>query len=198
MNKCPWCGNWSYDFDEYFGRFRCNSNMCPVRIVTSSEQREINLYNAHTQPKELFSRELGDLKIILKTLYDRINNILIFDFGFKGYTFDLPDSNNARVIWKIIPQSASIAGFIILHVEESVIEEKEIEIIASRKNEVERELKKLHEIVALGRATRLLVERIVSNVSHEGGSGQVRSEYAEALIEGLRKFKESQLSLNIA
>lgn len=192
MKTCPRCGKWSYEFDDYFERFRCRNPECSNRITSSSYERTLNLFKTFSQPEELVSIDLDNPNITVKTIYDNINDVLIFDSSSGEYIFELPDSNDDRIIWRVSTESASIAGFIILEVSQSDIDETEIQRIANRKYKIEGVLKELREIVSLGRATNILVESISERISSEVVPlpHDVGTEYTNALIEGLRKFRE--------
>ena len=159
MRQCPKCDNWTVDFDDYFGRFRCFNAHCGWMPLSAAE-REIRLLRSHQAPTRLASVEISDLGPTLTPCYDPENDALSVDFGSEEATFDLPEPDG-RLIWKIGRRSDSVVGFTILGVREGAISKVAIEFIVKRKQDIERELRRIPGIGAKGRVTRDLIERVV-------------------------------------
>jgi len=75
MKQCPQCRQWTLDFDEYFGRFRCFNPECEW-IPASKTEREMRLLECRKYPIEVCQRELPELGLKLEVKYDSINDVL--------------------------------------------------------------------------------------------------------------------------
>lgn len=158
MTKCPQCGKWTMDFDDYFGRFRCFDQDCGW-MAASSAEREIRLIKTQKRPQLLCEQKVEELGIILTCAYDAENDALLFDFGADEPTFDLPEPDG-RMVWKIGYRSSSVGGFIILAATRLGVSQVQVNILG-RKERIERKLKTLPDAIAAGRATRMLIERVI-------------------------------------
>ncbi len=172
MRKCPKCQNWTLDFDEYFGRFRCYDAECGW-MPPSTAEREIRLLRNHEQPTkiELESKEIPELGMKLTPYYDIENDALSFDFGSEEPTIDLPDPDG-RMIWKIGRNSENVTGFTIIGAKKWSISHIGIQFIIRRKNDIERGLRRIPITLIGGRATKDLIEAvIVMAVTEDAHSG---------------------------
>ena len=173
MKKCPECKQWSLEYDAYFGRYRCFS--CEW-MAPSSAEREIRLLKEYQAPTPVYRQEIPDLKLTLEAAYDSVNDALLFDFGIKEPTYDLPEPNG-RLIWKIAYLSDELAGFAILGAKHFGVSEVEIDIKA-RKENIEKILRKLPDAFNAGRPTRNLIERVeltVKSIQPENSTPQLKN-----------------------
>ena len=166
MRECPKCRQWTLDFDEYFGRFRCLNPECGW-MPPSAAEREIRLLHSRRQPIELDSVQIPQLGLTLTPSYDAENDAFSIDFGLNEPAFDLPEPDG-RMIWRVSRRSNIVAGFTILGVREGGISEISVEFIARRKGDIERRLRRITEALPRGRATKHLIEQVtVTAVSDE-------------------------------
>lgn len=157
MKKCPKCKEWTLEFDEYFGRFRCFNPACTWMQISSAE-REIRLLRSHKTPEPLNKTVIEELGFVVTAAYDSESDALLFDFGLNEPAFDLPE-DDGRMIWKIGRHSNSVTGFTILGAKAFGVSHIDINI-AARKEHIERGLKMFPGVLAAGRPTRIMIERI--------------------------------------
>lgn len=188
MRQCPKCHNWTVDFDDYFGRFRCFDAECGW-MPPSAAEREIRLLRSHKEPARLPPVEIPDLGSTLTFSYDSENDALSVDFGSREATFDLPEPDG-RLIWRIGRRSDGLAGFTILGVREGAISEVTIEFIVTRKKDIERELRRIPGIGAMGRATRDLIEQVVVTAVSDAPTGERHPEMENAWKDAVNRVKE--------
>ena len=158
MRECPKCRKWTLDFDEYFGRFRCLNPECGW-MPPSAAEREIRLLQSRSEPIELGAVEIPELGLTLTSSYDTENDAFSVDFGLNDQTFDLPEPDG-RMIWRISRRTDVVAGFTILGVREGGISEITCEFIARRKEDIERRIRRIPQVLSKGRATRDLIEQV--------------------------------------
>ena len=158
MRRCPACGKWALDFDDYFGRFRCYNPEC-AWMPASTAERELNILRTHKKPTIFTSVQIPELGITVTPSYDPDNDAFSMDFGFDESTFDLPEPDG-RMIWKIGYRSDSVVGFTILGAKKWGISQIGVNFIA-RKNEIEHGLRKTYGLLSSGRVTREAIEHIV-------------------------------------
>jgi hypothetical protein len=157
MRQCPECRKSSLEFDPYFGRYRCFS--CGW-MASSSTEREIRLLEENSHPEELFKGKIPSSDLVFTAAYDKLNDALLFDFGIKEPTYDLPEPDG-RVIWKAGALSDMMAGVVILKAKELGISQVRIKIgISARKKAFEDIIRSTPGGFAAGRATRSLMDKI--------------------------------------
>ncbi len=188
MRQCPKCHNWTVDFDDYFGRFRCFDAECGW-MPPSAAEREIRLLRSHKEPKRLASTKIPDLGPTLTFSYDPENDALSVDFGSEEATFDLPEPDG-KLIWRVGRRSDNLAGFTILGVREGAISKVTIEFIVKRKQDIERELRRIPGIGAIGRATRDLIERVVVTTVSDTPTQEHDSEMEKAWMEVVNRVNK--------
>ena len=164
MNQCPECHEWSLDYDSYFGRYRCFNPECEW-MAPSSVEREIRILKYHQKPKEFFKKQIPDLGLNVTAAYDETNDALLFDFGIKEPTYDLPEPNGC-VIWKIAHLSEMAAGVVILGAKKFAVSGVMINIKA-HKEEIEEILKKTPHAFSAGRPTRILIDQVELRINSE-------------------------------
>jgi hypothetical protein len=157
MRHCPKCRESSLEFDPYFGRYRCFS--CGW-MASSSTEREIRLLEENSHPEEFFKGKIPSSDLVFTAAYDKLNDALLFDFGIKEPTYDLPEPDG-RVIWKAGALSDMMAGVVILKAKELDVSEVRIKIgFPARKEAIEGIVKSTPGGFAAGRATRSLIDKI--------------------------------------
>lgn len=159
MKECPRCHNWTLEFDEYFGRFKCLDERCGW-MAPSTAEREIRLLRSHAQPTTLDSVHIPKLGLVLTPSYEAESDVLSVDFGLNEPTFDLPDPDG-RMIWRIGRHSDAVAGFSIAGVGKWAISGVTVEFITRRKGAIESRLRRIPMTLARGRATRELIEEVI-------------------------------------
>jgi len=159
MRECPKCKKWTLDFDDYFGRFRCLNPECGW-MPPSAAEREIRLLQSRTPPIELDAVQIPQVGLTLTPSYDAENDAFSVDFGLSEPTFDLPEPDG-RMIWRIGRRGGDIAGFTIVGVRDGGISEISVELIARRKEGIERRLRRVPDVVSRGRATKGLIEEVI-------------------------------------
>ena len=157
MRKCPECSQWTLEFDDYFGRYRCFNPDCEW-MPPSAAEREIRLLEQRKEPRIILSEHIPELGTDVVVKYDSVNDALSFDFGPEDITFDLPESDG-RMIWKVSRNSYSIVGFDILDAKRFGVSEVRVDITA-RKEDIERNLKRIKGAFSSGRPTRLLITSV--------------------------------------
>lgn len=188
MKQCPSCGGWTLEFDNYFGRYRCFSPRCDW-MPTSTAEREIRLLNSGRQPTTLEPVHIRELNLTLVPSYDPENDAFSVDFGLDEATFDLPEPDG-RMIWKIGCPSDRVAGFTILGAKKWGLSQIGVGIIA-RKQNIERELRKVPDAFTLGCATKGLIEAvIVAAIANEEPAAAASQEVETALQKVRSKFDE--------
>ena len=158
MRPCPSCKKWTMEFDRYFGRFRCYNPECEW-MATSSAEREIRLFEAHQEPRQLVCQKIDNLGLTLKVVYEEGNDALVFDFGMKQPTFDLP-GGDGRMIWQIDRASACVAGFTILGAKQFGIEQVDVKLVVRKKESIEDSLRRVPNQVVSGRASKTLIDNV--------------------------------------
>jgi len=165
MRQCPMCEHWTLEYDEYFGRYRCFNPGCEW-MPASSTEREIKLLEAGKRPKTICEKYISDLGMTISVAYDPVNDVLGFDFGLSKHSVDLPEPDG-RLVWKIAPETDTVAGFDILEARRLGVSEVRINIEA-RKKDIELSLKRMPKAFLCGRPTRLLITSIaVAAKMHE-------------------------------
>lgn len=164
MKKCPMCNKWTLEYDSYFGRYRCFNSECEWMPKSSSE-RAISRLNSNRQPIEFGTAKIPDLGLTLTAAYDEDNDVLLFDFGIKEPTYDLPEPDG-RVVWKIGNISENMAGFVILEAKDKGVSEVKINI-KGRKENIEEVLKNTPEPFFAGRPTRTLIDKVELTVNYK-------------------------------
>jgi len=118
--------------------------------------------------------------------YDPENDALSVDFGSEEAAFDLPEPDG-RLIWRIGRRSDTVVGFTILGVREGAISKVAIEFIVKRKQDIDRELRRIPGIGAIGRATRDLIDQVVvtavSDVPTEERHPEIESAWMDVVNE---------------
>ena len=137
MRQCPACGNWTLDYDEYFGRFRCFDPDCGWTPFSSAEQ-EIRRLQTGGQLEELCVEKIEDLGLTFRASYDSLNDALVFDFGLHEPTFDFPEGDG-RMIWRIGHHTGSVAGFSILGARKFGVAEVRVDVPDGERRQVDRE-----------------------------------------------------------
>jgi len=188
MRKCPACKQWTLDFDEYFGRFRCFNHECGW-MTPSSAEREIRLLRAHKEPYIIDEKLIDKMGLAVTSRYDEINDALVFDFGLNEPSFDLPEGDG-RMIWKIGHRTGSVAGFTLLGVREFGIEEVNIKILA-KKGDIEKRIREIPGATSSGRASRILIESVeVATKEDESVALDQYQQYDFIFKEALEKLRE--------
>lgn len=80
MKQCPMCQKWTLDYDTYFGRYRCFNPDCEW-MPSSSAEREIKLLESYQEPIIVDRGEVPELGLSITVTYDKVNDVLDFDFG---------------------------------------------------------------------------------------------------------------------
>ena len=155
----------------------------------SAAEREIRLLRSHKEPARLDSFEIPDLGLTLTPCYDPENDALSVDFGSDEATFDLPEPDG-RLIWRIGRRSDSIAGFTILGVREGAISKVTIEFIVKRKQDIEKKLRRIPGIGAIGRATRDLIEQVVVTAESDAAAEEHHSAMESAWMDVVNKVEK--------
>ena len=160
MKNCPICNKWPMEFDDYFGRFRCLNPDCGW-MPPSAAEREITLRRKHSAPEDICCIPIQELGLTLKVSYDGENDALLFDFGASKPSFELPEPDGITV-WKVGRESGEILGFTVFRVRELGISRVRVDIIsrATRKGEIESGIKRNMDLLAHGRATRMLIDSV--------------------------------------
>jgi hypothetical protein len=112
-----------------------------------------------------------ELGLKIQPSYDEENDALSVDFGLDEPSFDLPDCDG-RILWQIGRETGSVVGFAILGARKWGIKQILVNI-AGRKDDMERGLKRMGPALSAGRATRILVERVV--IRAEQGEAERKS-----------------------
>jgi len=183
MKRCPVCKKWTLDYDMYFGRYRCFNADCEW-MPSSSTEREIKLLQSGQQPVIVDKKKLPELGITVTVTYDRVNDVLDFDFGPGETTFDLPEPDG-RLIWRVAHRTRNAVGFAILEAKKLGVSEVRVNIKAQKEN-IERNLKSIPEAFSSGRPTRMLITSVA--LTSEKDEAYVPSDVFKEVI---RKF-ESQ------
>ena len=158
MRKCPKCGSWSFDFDDYFGRFRCFNSRCNWMPASAYERQDYSkgIGLGLEKIRKIHIEELG---LTITTKYDHDLDYLIFDFGNNHPSFDLPEPDG-RMIWQISSETNEVVGFIIAGPKEFGTYSITINIQA-RKKEIEDELKAIWGVAGRHQITRNIIENIM-------------------------------------
>jgi hypothetical protein len=187
MRKCPVCNNWSLDFDEYFGRFRCfDCGWMPP----SATEREIQRLRSFQEPIDIDKIHIEEIGLNITSKYDKVNDALIFDFGLNEPSFELPE-DDGRVIWKISHCSGSVTGLVILDARKTGVSEVQIKITAS-KDDVERRIKTMPDAIATGRATKILIENVtITARTKDPSTLPTSTPFYNAIEQAVKKFRSS-------
>lgn len=191
MRECPKCRNWTLDFDQYFGRYRCLDPRCGW-MPPSTAERTIRLL--HRQPEEFESIEIPGLKLFLSPSYDRETDVFSVDFGIEEPTVDLPEADG-RMMWRIGRRSGTVAGFSLVGICVESISQITIEFIARRKSDIERFFQKTPTGLA-GRAKRGFAEEIVVTIGSEDEASRrydpkLESEWEEKVVNRVKQLLTS-------
>ena len=157
MKQCPMCKRWTLDFDDYFGRYRCFNPHCEW-MPASSIERELRLLEARRPPKTVYQECVPDLGLTIKVVYDSVNDVLSFDFALSRHAIDLPEPDG-RLVWKIDPNTDTVAGFEILEARELGVSEVRVDI-ETRKKDIEHDLRRIPRPFFCGRPTRPLITSV--------------------------------------
>ncbi|MBE0537143.1 MAG: hypothetical protein IH624_15890 [Phycisphaerae bacterium] len=157
MKKCPLCKAWTLDYDAYFGRYRCFNPECEW-MATSSAEREIRLLQHSEGTVSLGKQAVPELDLTFEAAYDNVNDALLFDFGLKEPTYDLPEPDG-RIIWKIAHLSNELAGCVVLGAKAFGVAEVKIDM-RLRKENIEGILRKVPHAFLAGRPTKTLIDKV--------------------------------------
>ncbi len=186
MRRCPACKQWTLDFDDYFGRYRCFNPDCRW-MPTSPAEREIRRLESYEQPRILSEKPLPQLGITITVTYDSTNDILAFSFGAEEPSFDLPEPDG-RLVWKVSPQTNTVVGFEILEAKRLGVSEVRVNI-ETRKKDIERNLKRFPGGFSFGRPTRPLITSVEFASASEKAE-QPTPAFEEAIKEFQAEFCE--------
>jgi formate dehydrogenase assembly factor FdhD len=127
-------------------------------MPSSSAEREFKLLEARKRPKVLAEEHVPDLGLTVRVSYDPVNDVLAFDFGLSRQTIDLPEPDG-RFVWKVDPETDTVTGFEILEAKQLDVSEVHVNI-QSRKEDIERSLRRLPQPSSCGRPTRPLITSV--------------------------------------
>ena len=184
MKRCPECKKWTLDYDVYFGRYRCFNPDCEWMPISSVE-RELQLLEAYQQPEIICTGKLPELGIIITVTYEKVNDILAFDFGADEATFDLPEPDG-RIIWQIAHRTGTVVGFAILEAKRLDVSQVQVNI-AARKEDIERNLR-IPGALSSGRPTRILI----TSVAFAAQSDELKTP-SGVFTEAVEKFKATYI-----
>ena len=184
MRKCPKCGKWTLEFDDYFGRYRCFNPGCDW-IPASSAERTIKLLERHEQPKLVCQESVPKIGVQVQVKYDSVNDTLSFDFGMNQPTIDLPEPDG-RIIWKISPFTDTVVGFEILEAKNFGVSQVRVDI-AARKENIEINLNRIPGAFASGRPTRMLITGVALTIDQSAQS----QDTCPAFLDAITKFESS-------
>ncbi|HLA84478.1 MAG TPA: hypothetical protein VJL29_06770 [Thermoguttaceae bacterium] len=159
MRQCPKCGKWTLEFDSYFGRFRCFNGGCGW-MAPSSAERAIRLMESRQEPCEAQPVDIPQLGVRLVPSYDPHTDTFSVDFGLGEPTFDLPDPDG-RMIWRIGRRTDQVAGFMLAGVRDMGLSSIALQFIVKRKEEIERRLQRIPNVLSTGRITRDVIEQVI-------------------------------------
>jgi len=192
MRKCPACGKWALDFDEYFARFRCFNPACRW-MPRSSTEREISLLRSLARPTEIDIAPIPELGLTLRSSYDAENDALLFDLGFNEPSFELPEGDG-RMVWKIGRQSGSVIGFAILNAKEIGVSQVRIDLHA-RKEGIERALRQMPHALVSARVSKVLIESVEVTAHSDQTLAQPPYEpMTNAFNQAISKFESSAMA----
>ena len=157
MKKCPACNNWTLDYDEYFGRYRCFKPDC-AWMAPSATERQIRILRTYQQPKLLNNTTIPTLGINITASYDEVNDALIFDFNKREPSFEYPE-DDGRMLWNIGRVIGNVTGFTIIGAKKFGISEIHLDI-AARKENIERNVRNFPSALKNGKTTKILIESI--------------------------------------
>lgn len=157
MRQCPKCNQWTMDFDEYFGRFRCFNAKCSWMPSTAAE-RHLRLMQENKSPKVIEAIEIPTLQLTLQVFYDETNDTLIFTFNNDQPSFEFP-SDDVRVLWNIGRYTGEVLGFVILGAKSFGVKEIELDIVAKREK-VSESIKSNLRTLGQGKATKLAIDNV--------------------------------------
>ena len=107
MTKCPACGNWSLDFDEYFGRYRCFRAACGW-MPSSMAERCIEIGRSGRRPRPIGSICFDERHFHCS--YDRVNDVLILETRALDAPFiEVPDPLGT-LAWRVSQSDFTVAG----------------------------------------------------------------------------------------
>ena len=193
MRQCPACRKWTLDFDEYFGRFRCFDRECGW-MPPSATENERRLLGRPEQIMSLGETSVEELGLVVTFSYDCENDTLLLDFGSDEPSIELPEADGG-LIWKIGQRSNTVIGFGILAAKKRGVQEVRMEILAARKESIERHLKGFSIGVPRIRPAKVLVEDLVVRVQASKEDPPKSDERIErisnAFREGLERFEHA-------
>ena len=172
------CKIWTLEYDTYFGRYRCFNHHCEW-MPSSSAEREIKLLESYQEPVVVDREEVPELDLTITVTYDKVNDVLDFDFGLCEATFDLPEPDG-RIIWRIAHRSGTVVGFVILEAKELGTSQVQVNI-AARKENIEQNLKTVPEAFSSGRPTIMLITSVA--ITAESEQAQASSSAFQQAIE---------------
>jgi len=164
MRQCPLCKQWTLDFDDYFGRYRCFNPDCEWMPMSTAE-REIRLLREHKEPDIVSVDQIPELGVTVTVSYDSISDVLAFDFDGNKAAFGLPEPDG-RFVWKIAKDSDTVVGFEILEAKKLGVSQVQVNIMA-RKEDIEQNLKKIPEAFLSGKPTRMLISNVAVMAKQE-------------------------------
>jgi|GEM_PF-1660780 len=190
MKRCPACNEWTLEFDDYFGRFRCFNYDCGW-MPRSSVERAMCLRQSYKEPAEIWSTEIKELGLTFAAKYDDANDALMFNFGLETPSFEFPEGDG-RMVWKIARATGSVAGFVILGARKFGVSEVKINFDA-RKADIEEGLKRVPDAFRAGRVTRVLIENVEVTAAHsrEPASAEPTRLLTDAFKAAVAEFEQS-------
>jgi len=142
-----------------------------------------------TDLQKVLEEFVEDLSITLTVWHDKENDALIFDFGLREGTVDLPEPDG-RVVWQIGVESDSVAGFCLLGAERFGVSGVRVDI-AARKEQIERGVKGFPAFLASGRVTRVMIDEVSVRAEHERREAEVGGDdISEAFARAINQFEE--------
>lgn len=157
MKQCPACHNWTLDYDDYFGRYRCFSADCSW-MAPSAVERQIRLLRSYNQPSIIDTRTIDEINMTIVTAYDEENDALILTFSSDHPSFELPE-DDGRILWSISRLSGEVTGITIVGARKFGVSEIRIDF-GTRKEIIERNMRSIPSAIQTGRPTRSLIESV--------------------------------------
>jgi hypothetical protein len=154
-------------------------------MPASSAEREIRLLQSRERPVVVDEKEITKLGLKITVRYDQVNDVLDFDFGVDEPTFDLPEPDG-RLVWKIAHRSHTAVGFAILEAKNLGVSQVKVNIVA-RKENIEKDLKRVSDVFLSGRPTRMLITSVALTAESDEGQAP-SSEFQEAIQKFQKEF----------
>jgi len=195
MKLCPSCKQWTLEFDDYFGRFRCLNSECGW-AQSSTAELALNRLEKRTEPSFFPVVKCHSTGKVLRPWYDSTNDAFVVDFGQQGEaSFDLPE--DARWIWQLSASNGAIMGVVILGAMRWGLGEKTN--LDATMRIIEEMIKSHPDSLCARRASHMFVSRIAEGPGRQPGSSQdrtSRSQMGEALNKAIRQFHKLVCSQN--